>query len=73
MNPFAEMTDKLIEALVHVRVAKGHDPSLRVADAQLDSVSSSERKEFERIHQEHLIEARTAMESAIAVVQRLIQ
>lgn len=65
-NPFAEMTDKLVEALVHVRVAKSSDPTV-------DPSSPTEREEFERIRQEHLTEARNAMECAITVVQRLLR
>lgn len=57
-------TDKLIEALVHVRVAKGHA-------AEVESTMPAE--EMQRVRQEHLAEALAAIEDAGALVRALIE
>jgi hypothetical protein len=52
-NHFAEITDKLVEALVHVRVARSHDPGIDDFPTQ--------REDNKRIRKEHLDEARRAL------------
>ena len=63
-NVTADLTDKLIEALVHVRVSKAHA-------AEVESTMPPE--EMERVRQEHLAGALAAIEDAGALVRTLIE
>lgn len=60
---FGEITDKLVEALVNVRVAKAHDPFIDDFPTQ--------RAENARIRREHLEEARKAVQDVNALINDL--